>query len=128
MKKILLVLLLVLFLYGCSGGGGTPAPIEERAGEWNASTKCGNIEIIVNQAGTGITKVSFTEMDSARDSYSLEDQGDGWSIDQDGKFDIEVMKLLDDITFNGQFSQDASKVNGNWEMSSECSTKWEATK
>jgi len=128
MKKVFLIVLLVLFLYGCSSGGGTPAPIEERAGQWNASTKCGEIELIVNQAGTAITKISFTEMDSVRDSYSLEDQGAGWSIDENGKFDIEVMKLLDNIVFNGEFSQDATKVTGNWELPSGCSTKWEATK
>ena len=127
MKRLLKIVVIALFLSGCSGGG-EPAPPEARAGEWKGSAKCGNLSFVVNPDGKTISRVEFTEMEDARRSYSLENQSGGWPIADDGKFDIDTLQILDNITFHGQFSQDATRATGTWEMPSGCSSKWKATK
>lgn len=104
------------------------APPEDRDGEWRGSTKCGEFTFVVDPNGKSISRIEFTKLKGPRKTYSLESKSGGWPIADDGKFDIEIIKLLDNITFYGKFNQESTHATGTWEMPSGCSSKWTATK
>jgi len=121
-------LTLVALLLAACAGGGEPALPEARAGEWRGSAKCGKLAFVVNPDGKSISRVEFTELEGTSNSQSVENLSGGWPIADDGKFALDTLQLLYNITFRGEFSQDATRATGTWEMPSGCSSKWEATK
>ena len=98
---------------------------KDRAGKWSGSTKCGEFAFVVDPGGKSISLIEFTKLKGLRKSYSLKSQS---GISDDGKFNIVILKLLDNITFFGKFSKDADHATGTWKMPSGCSSTWKATK
>jgi len=82
----------------------------------------------VDPSSKSINLIEFTKLKSLRESYSLESQSGGWPISDDGKFDIDTIKFLDNIIFFGRFNKDAGHATGTWKMPSGCSSTWKATK
>ena len=101
---------------------------EDRAGEWKGVAECGEFAFIVDTSGKRINRIEFTKLKELRNAYSLESKSGGWQIDNDGKFDITILKILNNITFHGNFNQESTRATGTWKMPSGCSSKWNATK
>jgi hypothetical protein len=99
-----------------------------RGGEWRGSADCGDLCFTVNDSGDSISRIEFTKLKGIRKTYSLEASEKGWDIGSDGKFDIRLLKILDNITFKGRFDPEGKQVTGTRKMPSGCSCKWKATK
>jgi len=116
---------LLLLMTGCASAG-PKAPIETRAGDWNAKTAFGELTMTINDTGTAITKIHININCNGISGEAILAPSP-WSIDENGAFTVESKTGGIGSTIKGTFQGDARKATGTWEVHG-CSGNWEASR
>ena len=132
-KKSLLVIifsfLLIFFFYGCAE---EIAPIEKRSGIWEGTTKFGIFIFTVDPSGRFINRIEYEHFQNCdRKRYpkrEIQHPSEGWHIDDNNRFDLEIGHSKRKEKFKGEFNSAATVATGRWRISIDCSSKFKATK
>lgn len=123
------MLLMLLLLYGCAE---KIAPIEDRSGIWEGTTKFGIFIFLVDPSGRFINRIEYEHRRNCdRNIWPIKEiqhPSEGWPIDDHNKFDLKTGNSEREEKFKGEFNSAATQATGIWRVSKKCHSKFKATK
>ena len=126
---IIFLLLLLFLFYGCAE---EIVPIEKRSGIWEGTTKFGIFIFMVDPSGRFINRIEYEHLLKCdRKIYPIREiqhPSEGWPIDDNNRFDLEIGNSKRKEEFKGEFNSAATVATGIWRVSKNCSSKFKATK